>query len=242
MLNFGKEDFMKFRTFFVLMVGFAICLLTIPTARADNITAYGWITTDTIAETGLASSLADPTCHQGPFRPPGGFGTCNTSQYDVKFTTGGYLGFNVGWDDPTTIASWLNSSLFPIHDLDDKVPTYEISSTVWLFLGNGDVTGTVADPEYFTINHDDSVRLVINGQVVIDDHGAGHGPGVTTGLYTNGPRENAEYSLVYFECCGGPARLVGALPVPEPGAVFLLGTVLLGLGFTGKRMVSRRSH
>jgi hypothetical protein len=118
-----------------------------------------------------------------------------------------------------------------------------MDSTIWEFVGNLNVTGTDANPQMFTIDHDDGVTLLINGQFVINSPGPSFGPPnpffFSSGLYTGGAGV-VPFELVYAECCGFPARLKTDLP--EPSAVLLLGTVLLGLGFKFKRKISPRSH
>ena len=113
--------------------------------------------------------------------------------------------------------------------------------TIWEFVGNISVTGTLGTPQAFTIAHDDGVTFVVNGQTV-ENHPQPTSPTTTTDFYTNGANGNAPFTLIYAECCGGPAVLQTDLlgpqnaPVPEPASIAMLGTALLGLGVFGRKL------
>jgi hypothetical protein len=197
-------------------------------AKADFITAYGWVSTEAIVSSATgatAASLALPTCHNGAT-------TCTTANADVTFTTTG-VNFNA---TTATIATWLASNTFPLNGLVDTVGSSSMDPTIWEFVGNISVTS----PDSFTIEHDDGATFVVNGQTIVNAPGP-TSPAPTTGMYTGAASGNAPFSLIYTECCGGPAVLqVGLLgpanaPVPEPGSIALLGTALCAIVWNLRR-------
>jgi hypothetical protein len=211
-------------------------LVMTASARADFITGYGWITTDAIAGSSTAASpgsLSLATCSHGT-------ATCTTANADVTFTTTG-VNFTPPGLGSGTILSWLTSSAFPLNNLIDTAPSSPLSPTIWEFVGNISVTGTVTTPQTFTFQHDDGVTFIVNGQTVINQPGP-TGPVIQSGTYTAGVNSNAPFTLIYSECCGGAAVLAvsllgpGSAPpasgVPEPATVGLtaigLATALSG--------------
>jgi len=209
-------------------VAAAVLAFTAVNAKADFITAYGWVTTNAIAgsATGAtAASLALPTCHNGA-------GACNMANADVTFTTTG-VNFNA---TDATFAAWLASNTFPLHNLVDTVGSDLVSPSIWELVGNI----SVSSPNPFTITHDDGATFVVNGMTVVNAPGPTP-PEMTTASYTGAASGNAPFNLIYTECCGGPAVLSVSLlapasaPVPEPGSIALLGTAACGIFWSLRR-------
>ena len=99
--------------------------------------------------------------------------------------------------------------------------------TIWEFIGNISVTS----PNPFTIAHDDGATFVVNGMTVVNAPGP-TSPSTTPGTYTGAASGSVPFTLIYTECCGGPAVLQVSLlapvsaPVPEPGSIALFGTAV----------------
>src|SRR5262249_47923264 len=156
---------------------------------------------------------------------------CTTANADVTFTTTG-IGFS---GSGLTISQWLATSAFALNNLVDSQPSHLMDATLWEFVGNTQVTGTPGSPQAFTIAHDDGTTFVVNGQTVVNQPGP-TAPTTTTGSYTGGASTSAPFTLIYAECCGGPAvlqtNLVGpstappTADTPEPREV---AWVLMGL-------------
>ena len=209
-------------------------------ARADFITGYGWVSTDAVVGSATEASLALATCSHGT-------AACVPGNADVSFTTTG-INFSPPGLISGTIAEWLASSAFPLNSLVDSAPLSPLSPTIWEFFGNTQVTGTPGSPQSFTIQHDDGVTFVVNGQTVVDAPGP-TGPVVTTRTYTGGASLDAPFTLIYAECCRGDAVLAtslvgpGTAPpppgVPEPSSIVLLGSTLLALGALARKRYSR---
>jgi hypothetical protein len=196
-------------------------------AKADFITAYGWVTTEALVGTnpptaadpgGSPATLSLPTCSHG-------VAACTTANADVTFTTTG-VNFSATGD---TIGAWLASSGFTLNNLVDNASGSLMDPTIWEFVGNI----SVSSPNPFTIAHDDGATFIVNGQTVVNAPGP-TSPVITPGSYTGAASGNAPFTLVYAECCGGPAVLNVSLlgptnaPVPEPGSIALLGAAVCG--------------
>lgn len=113
-----------------------------------------------------AASLALATCQNGA-------GACTTGNADVTFTTTG-IGFNAG--SAVTVSTWLGTSAFTLNGLVDAIPGSPMDPTIWEFVGNAKFTS----PQAFTIEHDDGVTFVANGQTVVN------APGPTSAVDTPG--------------------------------------------------------
>lgn len=209
-------------------VAAAVLAFTAVKAKADFITGYGWVTTNAIAGSltgATAASLGESTCHMGT-------AACTTSNADVSFTT---TGVNFSATD-ATIATWLASNTLPLNNLVDTVGSTLMSPSIWELVGNISVTS----PDTFNFTQDDGVTFVVNGQTVVNTPGP-HSPTTNTYTYTGAASGNVPFSLIYTECCGGPAELKAGLlapanaPVPEPGSIALLGMAACGIFWSLRR-------
>jgi len=165
------------------------------------------------------------------------FGNVPGTTPDVTFSVNSPFNFS---GDSVTVGTWLASSgAFNITQntpgtlaslMDGGTPQL---GTIVTFSG----VVTVTNGMTFTATHDDGLTLRIGSLDVISVPGP-TSPSLTTVTYT-GPSGNLPFSLVYSECCGGPAVLQISLPftapVPEPETYALM---LAGLGALG--WVSRR--
>jgi len=158
---------------------------------------------------------------------------------DVIFSVNSPLTFNA---TGATVGVWLASgSAFGI--------TENTAGTLASLMDGGglgtivEFTGfvTVTTGETFTVAHDDGLTLIIGGLDLGFDPGP-TAPTVTTKTYT-GPSGTFAFTLVYAECCGGPAVLEVDLPfsntrVPEPATLALLGLGFAAAGFSRRRKLS----
>src|SRR5215831_14480912 len=177
-------------TIFRLSALTAIVLaVTAVNAEADFITAYGWVSTESVVTTpgpgGSPASLALGTCSHG-------MSPCTTSNADVTFTT---TGINFHLTGGGTIGAWLATSMFPLTNLLDTSPGSPIDPTIWEFVGSTSVTSS---PLTFTIVHDDGVTFIVNGQTLIS---IPLSSATSQGTYT-GPSGNVPFDLVFANCCG----------------------------------------
>lgn len=107
------------------------------------------------------------------------------------------------------------------------------------------ITGmvSVTTGQTFTVTHDDGLTFIIGTDTVIN-HPSATAPTTTTETYT-GPSGTFDFQLVYGECCGAPAVLqmsglnLVSTPVPEPGSIALLSSVLLVLGFALRKRFAK---
>jgi len=128
-------------------------------------------------------------------------------------------------------------------------PTFSGSVTGGTVLSNGSTTGMLfeftgtahfTNGQMFTVTHDDGLEFQVNGTDVINDPGPTP-PTTTTSTYT-GPTGNFSFEAVYGECCGAPAVFETTLvpAVPEPSAIVLLGTAMLGVVFLVRRKAAKQ--
>ncbi len=158
----------------------------------------------------------------------------------VTFDVNSPLNFNA---TSATVGAWLGSGgAFNIVE--------NTAGTLASLMDNGSqgtflkFTGfvSVTTNQMFTVTHDDGLTLIIGG------NNLGFNPGptapVTSVATYTGPSGNFPFTLVFGECCGGPAVLQVNLPfsnvVPEPATLALLGAGLAGLGWFSRR--KRRSE
>jgi hypothetical protein len=223
--------------------------ITAVNANADFINVYGWVSTeDVIHNSGAASpgTLTGASCSGGA--------ACTPGNAAVSFSTNG-IDFNA---TDANIATWLASSKFVLNNVVDNAPTTSMTNTIWEFSGNIAVASAAA----FTVLHDDGVTFTINGQSVIDVPGSS---ALSTGTYTGASGDSVPFTLIYANCCGGPAQIHVDLtapiepvdsgpnttpgsepgttpgsepdttPVPEPSSILLLGTGTAFLGLLTRR-------
>jgi len=204
----------------------AALAFTAVNANADFITGYGWVTTEAIVGSATGATKANL---------PG-------TSPDVSFTT---TGLNLSSSLANgTVAQWMSSSTFPLHNLVDKVAaSQQLDPTIWEFFGNISVTSS----EVFSISQDDGVTLYVNDL----QHPLFSNPGPNSlinehATYTGPTSGNVPFEVIYTECCGGPAAVqIGVLTapatVPEPGSIVLLGTVVCGIVFFRRRRNAKSS-
>ncbi len=103
---------MRYGNGVLVALGTVAVLVTAAPARSapiDFISAYGWVTPDSIVSSSTGASQASlllANCH-------GGAGPCTTGNADVTFVTSG-IDFSASG---ATIQQWLNSSAFSVDGL-----------------------------------------------------------------------------------------------------------------------------
>ena len=188
------------------------------TAHANVITGGLWHVPEAVVDSATGATLANV-----PGTAP-----------DVAFSVNSPFSFS---GTSVSVGTWLaSSSAFNIVE--------NTAGTLASLMDNGTdgtivkFTGfvTVTNGETFTVIHDDGLTLTIDALDVISAPGP-TAPAVTTATYT-GPTGTEAFTLVYAECCGGPAVLQIDLPlsnVPEPMTLAVVGVGLTGLGVIRRR-------
>lgn len=97
---------------------------------------------------------------------------------------------------------------------------------------------TVFTGETISVTHDDGAALVINGQTIFSAP-LPTSPTTSTGTYL-GPSGTFAFELAYGECCGNPAVLNMAVPVPGPVVGAGLPGLVASLGGFGWLRLRRR--
>ena len=204
----------------VLGVVAAGALVLVTEARANTVTGSLW--------EGISDTLPADLAHL-----PGGAATVTFTapsplNFDSRTAVNGY-----------TIGGWLATGGGSItggtagHGLLDAGLTMD--DTFVLITGQV----TVTSGQSFTVEHDDGMTLVINGQTVISAPNA-TAPTPTTGTYS-GAAGTWNFELYYDEVQGAPAVLQVDLPlqtqaVPDGGTT----VALLGMGLAGLAGLARR--
>jgi hypothetical protein len=187
----------------------AITLLFARSAQANTITGEYWHVPEAASQNAIPANVP---------------GTPADVLFDV-FSPFNFSGTGV------TVAAWLASSAaFNI--------TENTAGTLASLMDNGvqgslvRFTGfvTVVNGQQFTVTHDDGLTLIIGATNL------GFNPGPTAPIQSiatyTGPSGNFAFTLIYGECCGGPAVLqvdlpFSSTPVPEPASLLLVGTGLV---------------
>jgi hypothetical protein len=154
---------------------------------------------------------------------------------DVTFTALSPLDFVSG--PLYTIGEFLSSG--GATGVTSDVPLSDtLDNTIFNFTGSVTVTNGLI----YTVGSDDGLTLVIDGITVVN---APTPRSFGSNSYTwTGPSGTYPFQLVYGETLGPPAVLEASLPftskVPEPAtlALFGIGLVLVGFGFTRRRRAS----
>jgi len=166
------------------------------TAHANQVSGSLWIVSEATSQNAIPANVSATTPN-------------------VTFDVNSPLNFSA---TGATISTWLASGgAFDIVENIANSRTHLMDPALVQFTGFVSVTAG----QQFQVAHDDGLTLIIGG-IDLGFNPGPTSPVVSTATYS-GPTGNFPFTLVYGECCGGPAVLqvdlpFSAVPVPIAGA------------------------